>query len=156
MIPPGPMLTLLPGTALALCNGHHLARCAHLQGQTFSTCFGRYKDWLSTAQLLAHHLLLLHPPTCLSQTRSPIPCAAPPVAQSSWCLHLPASLKGSAGSGDGVGAWKEKKKKKTHYLHPVSIPSFADSLPACFSVIIASVPINVGLFYTEAFASHGL
>lgn len=36
MIPPRTYADTAPGTALALCNGHHLAGYARLQGQTFS------------------------------------------------------------------------------------------------------------------------
>lgn len=71
-----------PGTALPLCNGHHLARCAHFQGQTFSV--------LWQVQRLAFHSPVAGTPPAppFSPSRhhrqSPIcPYAAPPVFQSS-------------------------------------------------------------------------
>ena len=95
-----------PVTAHTLCNGHHLARCAHLQGQTFSAIW--------QVQRLAFYSPVAGTPPAplLSPSRhhrqSPIyPCAAPPVAQSSWCLHLPASIQRDL-QGQGM-EWKEEK-----------------------------------------------
>ena len=110
MIPPRTYADTAPGTALALCNGHHLAGYARLQGQTFSV--------LWQIQRLAFHSPVARTPRAppLSPShhhrQSPIcPCAAPQSPRAAGVSVYRPLFKGSAEAGHGVGNGKKKKNR---------------------------------------------